>query len=80
MSKRTWRWVTWDGMRPSGVPYHVCIWLERRKPQWIDSKWHQHIYDDGVVVCFAEFQRLFGFTPSKDEPIKVEFSARKVTS
>jgi len=78
VSKRTWRWVTWDGTRFDGVPRHVCIWPDRRKPQWIDGEWIQH--GDLVLVCFAEFQRLFGFTPSKDEPIKVEFSARKVTS
>ncbi len=71
----TWRWVTRDAVG------YVRMWL-RGKPCQVTIRagkillWN---HDSRSYPFMArDFERLFGFLPPTDRPIKVEFSAKVV--
>ena len=70
-----WRWCTQQSHLPSRSDGLVLVWSDDEPPHLDDvGDWAQTRYR-AVPLCVDDFERLFGFLPPHERPIKVRFSA-----
>ncbi len=68
-NRRTWRWVTYNGCS-------LDIWGSGKIPVESEYGWDQGLGTIIAVVKRKTFRKIFGVNISKNEPVKVEFSAK----
>src|SRR5690348_2433389 len=74
--QRTWRWVTTQTNHDNDPLSFVCIWTDAWRPRTdVEGEWWCGD-DDHALVCAKEFKAIFGFLPTPQKPIKVEFSGK----